>query len=179
MAHRRGRCPRRAGCLALSVSLRLPPPPEGEARGLCKLAPHHSWLPLWGSWHGVAVTERDLHAARLKRREQAPALRYLLTITSKSPPHPPQAVPLPPRGKALNGGSPAHAKIKDPPIWAGQIIMLFSFVLRWQVLQSLSAARPTGACCSYPRWRGRSSFLRALPRRELPDPGQPGPPHRR
>ena len=32
------------------------PPPQGEARG--KVPKCRPWLPLWGSWHGEAVTER-------------------------------------------------------------------------------------------------------------------------
>ena len=37
------------------------PPPKGEAsRQLSKIRP---WLPLWGSWHGEAVTEEAFPAA--------------------------------------------------------------------------------------------------------------------
>ena len=40
---------------ALSVSLRLTAPPKGELRGARSGG---SYLPLWGRWHGEAVTER-------------------------------------------------------------------------------------------------------------------------
>ena len=65
--------------VALSALLWRAPPPKGEARlGFLQASGElPTWLPLWGSWHGVAVTERassrDAVAARRLRGQPASA----------------------------------------------------------------------------------------------------------
>ena len=78
-AHQENSARARRGRVTLSALPWRAPPPKGEARlGFLQASGElPTWLPLWGSWHGVAVTERassrDAVAARRLRGQPASA----------------------------------------------------------------------------------------------------------